>query len=97
MNELKIWEILGIEQTKDEQKIKAAYRKVLTSVNPEDNPEGFKQLRQAYEQAVVYASSKEENEEENLDEVDLWVKKVENIYGNISKRRNATIRFLLWL
>lgn len=88
MNELKIWEILGIEQTKDEQKIKAAYRKVLTSVNPEDNPEGFKQLRQAYEQAVVYASSKEENEEENLDEVDLWVKKVENIYGNISKRRN---------
>ena len=54
-----IWEVLGIEETKDEEAIRMAYRTKLRGVNPEDDEEGFKELRRAYEQALEYASSEE--------------------------------------
>ena len=57
---------LGIEATKEEKKIKKAYRARLHAVNPEDDPDGFKRLREAYEEALKYARQKEE-EPENLD------------------------------
>ena len=38
---------LGIEATKEEKKIKKAYRARLHAVNPEDDPDGFKRLREA--------------------------------------------------
>lgn len=41
------WDILGIEPTKEEERIKDAYRAKLPSVNPEDDEEGFKELRRA--------------------------------------------------
>ena len=46
---------LGIEATKEEKKIKKAYRARLHAVNPEDDPDGFKRLREAYEEALKYA------------------------------------------
>ena len=48
-----IFHILEIEETKDEAAIKDAYLSVLKKTNPEDNPEGFKRLRQAYEEAII--------------------------------------------
>ena len=53
MNE--IWMILGIEPTKDKKEITAAYRAKLSDTNPEDKPEEFKKLRNAYEEALKYA------------------------------------------
>lgn len=50
---------LGIEATKEEKKIKKAYRARLHAVNPEDDPDGFKRLREAYEEALKYARQKE--------------------------------------
>ena len=60
-----MFQILGIEQTKDERALKNAYRDKLTVTNPEDDPEGFKRLRMAYEEACRYAGTPdaEENEE----------------------------------
>ena len=49
---------LGIEATKEEKKIKEAYRARLHAVNPEDDPDGFKRLREAYEEALKYARQK---------------------------------------
>ena len=43
---------LGIEATKEEKEIKKAYREKLHTVNPEDDPNGFKILREAYEEAL---------------------------------------------
>ena len=63
------WTVLGIEKTKDKTAIKNAYRGLLVSVNPEDNPEGFKALRQAYEEAIYEADkedAKVEHEEGSL-------------------------------
>ena len=64
MDENRIFAILGIPSTKEEEKIKNAYRQRLRLVNPEDDPEGFKQLRQAYEEALVYAKQQETEEKE---------------------------------
>ena len=50
-----IWKILGIEKTKDKESIRRAYHDKLHSVNPEDDQEGFKKLRRAYEEAMEYA------------------------------------------
>ena len=45
MNRTEAFLILGIESTKDERIIKNAYRERLAVTNPEDDPEGFKELR----------------------------------------------------
>ena len=49
------WKILGIEPTKDKKKITRAYREKLVNTNPEEKPEEFKELRNAYEEALKYA------------------------------------------
>ena len=53
---MSIWTILGIDETKDLDKLKNAYRAKLSENNPEDNPEGFKVLRASYEEAVKKAA-----------------------------------------
>ena len=78
----KIWEILGIQKTKDATKIKDAYYEKLSKVNPEDNQEGFMRLRKAYEEAIEYTKS----EEEEKGEIELWIDKVEEIYNDFNKR-----------
>lgn len=47
------WQILGIEPIDDEKTIKHAYAKQLKTNRPDKNPDGFKQLRAAYEQALI--------------------------------------------
>ena len=46
------WQILEIEQTSDKREIKRAYAKRLKSTRPDQDPEGFKELRAAYESAL---------------------------------------------
>ena len=53
------WEILGIPPTTDKSVIKKAYRSRLADTNPEDKPEEFMALREAYEQALDYAQNAE--------------------------------------
>ena len=86
--------ILGIEQTRDEREIKKAYLLKLKVTNPEDDPEGFKRLRKAYENAVSFARRPEEEtaepEEEKIDDTPSgkWVAKAGEIYSRLSTRMN---------
>ncbi|MGM9948394.1 DnaJ domain-containing protein [Floccifex sp.] len=50
--ELDIWKILGIQATKDKKAIKRAYAKQLKLHHPEEDPEGFQLLHEAYELAL---------------------------------------------
>ncbi len=47
-----IWDILEIAATDDASAVKRAYQSKLKRTNPEDDPEGFQQLRAAYDRAV---------------------------------------------
>ena len=85
MKEKEIFHILEIEPTKDKDAIKRAYLTKLSVTNPEDDQEGFKKLRQAYEEALIL-SDQEETEEKEKTPVDLWVDQVREVYQNIKKR-----------
>lgn len=101
MNKEKVFVILNIKETKDINKIKKAYRKQLVHVNPEDDPEGFKELREAYEEALRISETEGAEETEELEEakgrevsdpkVAIWIDKVKEIYNKLSLRRDTSL------
>ena len=94
-----IWKILGIEKTKDKDLIRKSYLKKLKNVNPEDDQEGFKELRGAYEKALEYCDEPDEDDREENDpsktklpqnDIDKWILKVEEIYSDMGLRRDVS-------
>ncbi|MCR4642244.1 MAG: tetratricopeptide repeat protein [Lachnospiraceae bacterium] len=81
------FKILQMEKTDDEAAIKKQYRSLLPLHNPEDDPEGFKALREAYELALH--PPKDEEEKEPEDEIGRWLKKVEAVYLDMKRRRDT--------
>ncbi|MDE6914055.1 MAG: hypothetical protein K2P35_10230 [Lachnospiraceae bacterium] len=85
--------ILGIEATKDENLIRSAYRMALPANNPEENPEGFKSLREAYENALAYSRTPDEDLQQVTAEMidtstpmGAFRAKLADIYKSISAR-----------
>lgn len=88
--------ILHLEQTKDLARIRNAYHGLLTSVNPEDDPEGFKRLRAAYEEASAYAKTTdteesgqdggERPEAEEDGPIRQFMMRFEQIYASVPRR-----------
>ena len=87
MDEKQIWLVLGIEATKEEEEIKQAYRSRLVSTNPEEDPEGFKRLRKAYEMALELAAETDSREME-LPEgpVGDWLMEIRDVYNWLPSR-----------
>lgn len=87
------FQILGIAETKEEDKIRQTYLSLLKETNPEDDPEGFKRLREAYEAALRFASERgdKEQEQEPQDEVEIWMKRVRETYRDIFLRNDAEV------
>ena len=87
MDEKQIWLVLGIEATKEEEEIKQAYRSRLVSTNPEEDPEGFKRLRKAYEMALELAAETDSQEME-LPEgpVGDWLMEIRDVYNWLPSR-----------
>lgn len=52
---MNMWKTLGIEPTTDKRTIKRAYAKMAALYHPEEQPEKFQQIYDAYEQAISYA------------------------------------------
>lgn len=88
MNEDMMFSVLGIEKTKEKQAIQNAYRQLLIKTNPEDDPEGFKRLREAYEGAIAYADKPEVFEKQPETPIELWMAQVKDVYVSLSKRLN---------
>lgn len=92
MDIAKAWYTLQMEATTDEAAVKAQYRKQLPLHNPEDDPEGFRALREAYETALAYIKNGGKNaeeaakEEKPKDEIDLWVDQFRDIYKYMDLR-----------
>lgn len=51
---MRIWETLGIEPTTDKRKIKKAYAAKSREIHPEEKPEEFQVLYEAYQAALQY-------------------------------------------
>ncbi len=84
-----VFHILGLKELEDERAVKAAYMRILKETNPEDDPEGFRQLREAYEQALLLLQEAEEKaskEEKEKTEIDLWLDRVNEVYSNFQRR-----------
>ncbi|SHK78387.1 hypothetical protein SAMN02745163_04452, partial [Clostridium cavendishii DSM 21758] len=69
---MEIWDILDLEPTTKTSDIKKAYAKKLKIHHPEDDPEGYQRLREAYDTAIKYAkqyakTNKEENYRNKFD------------------------------
>lgn len=86
-----IWKILGIEATKDKKQITSAYRQKLRGTNPEDKPEEFKALRDAYEQALAYAEQADlpQAQDQDLSPLDRFMAQVEAVYWFFPSRLNV--------
>ena len=82
------WKILKIEPTTDKKKIKAAYRDLLSDVNPEDKPEEFKALRQAYEDALAWADGHAQDTARTP--MELWQEELAAVYDDFSRRNELT-------
>lgn len=54
-----IWDVLGIEPTTDEREIRLAYARELKQRRPDRDPQGFQELREAFDGAKRYARSAE--------------------------------------
>lgn len=79
-----IWDILGCEETKDREILKTAYRKKLKNVNPEDDPDGFMRLREAYEEAVRLSEVEDDFKDESHDSELLSA--IKSLYMDYSRR-----------
>lgn len=58
------WEILGIEPTDDLSVIKKAYSRQLKNHHPEDDPEGYQNLREAYDSITKMVKQQKRAEKE---------------------------------
>ena len=84
-----VFHILEIDGLTDERSIKAAYMKKLKVTNPEDDPEGFRKLREAYEQALLLLQEAQEGnqeEEKEKTDIDLWIDQADEIYQDFRRR-----------
>ena len=55
-----IWSVLGLESTRDISAIKRAYAQKTRDCHPEEDPEGFLRLREAYQAALDYAQGNDD-------------------------------------
>jgi hypothetical protein len=67
---MRIWTTLGIEPTAQEREIKRAYARKLKTTRPEDDPDGFQALHEAYQAALHRARMQADEAQEQAQEED---------------------------
>ncbi len=88
------WKILGIARTIDKKEIRRAYAKLTKQYHPEDDPEMFQKIRDAYQSAIRYADECTLELEDVDDDVDIeyeykdaWTFEEEELYDSLSSEQ----------
>ena len=63
---MNIWETLGIEPTTDVKLIRRRYAELVRLYHPEDQPEIYQEIVEAYQKALTYARSRNTRLENSL-------------------------------
>ena len=63
---MNIWETLGIEPTTDVKLIRRRYAELVRLYHPEDQPEIYQEIVEAYQKALTYARYKNTRPENSL-------------------------------
>ena len=63
---MNIWETLGIEPTTDVKLIRRRYAELVRLYHPEDQPEIYQEIVEAYQKALTYARSRNTRPENSL-------------------------------
>ncbi|WP_431703414.1 J domain-containing protein [Pseudomonas sp. BR20] len=61
------WNVLGLAPDADSRTIKRQYAALLKKTRPDDDPEGFQRLREAYEAALAWSQGQQEADEVVID------------------------------
>lgn len=85
------FKLLGIQPTKDIKIIKRAYAKMLKVCSPEEDPSGFQELRNAYEEALERANEADDFSQDLLSPVDDFMVKFEEYYADFQKRIDSSL------
>jgi len=80
------WYTLKLEKTKDKNEVRAAYMALLPNFNPEDDPEGFANLRNAYEEAIKEIDNEATDAEKSNDPVSIFFVEMKKLYKDFAKR-----------
>ncbi|SPW23140.1 Uncharacterised protein [Cronobacter sakazakii] len=62
------WTLLGLEPTKDKGALRRAWAKIVKQHRPDQDPQKYQQLREAYEAAQRYQAYDDEEEGEEADD-----------------------------
>ncbi|NEN81647.1 J domain-containing protein [Paenibacillus elgii] len=73
---MRMWEILGIYPTHEVSAIKKAYAAKLKVHHPEDDPTGYQQLREAYDQAIKLAKRQQKQTSRSDEEPEAFERSV---------------------
>lgn len=64
------WNVLGLAPDADSRTIKRQYAALLKKTRPDDDPEGFQRLREAYEAALAWREAPQETVEVIVEQLD---------------------------
>ena len=67
---MNFWNILNISPTTEKKQVKRAYAKLLKQHKPEQDPEGYQRLREAFDAAILYCKNPEINQDLAWDTMD---------------------------
>lgn len=94
------WKILAISPTDDVKQIKRAYAAKLKQVRPDDDPNGFQELRQAYEWALEYGVrwfahvDEDEQEEDFFGDSELEPEQAQPEAASVSQLEQHVVPFV---
>lgn len=85
------WDILGIQPTRDKLAVKRAFAKLAHTISPEDDPDGYRRIHDAYKQALKYAEFRAQQAEvkNHMAETKKAAEQAKNVPADNEPEENA--------